>query len=173
MSSTVNHVNHGAQIKVSLIQTQVYSPACGKANLLTPGHDEGKCSLYCEGCQYKDSGLCSKTLNSWKGFSKTVLKARWRRRVCDQFVVSNSLNGWWWGNRIVSRGLTLLMQSLGSRKPGHQVDTSSIWWGIDICKTTQEMCIRYYYLGTSERSQSKGWRGRLFRIPLCYKGVSI
>ena len=25
-------------------------------------------------------------------------------------------------------------------------------WGGYICKTTQEICIKYYYLGTSERS---------------------
>ena len=31
------------------------------------------------------------------------------------------------------------------------VITSSIWWGFSICKTTQGVDIRYYYLETSQR----------------------
>ena len=30
--------------------------------------------------------------------------------------------------------------------------TSSVWWGVCICKTAQEMCLKCYSLGTSERS---------------------
>ena len=52
--------------------------------------------------------------------------------------------------------------------------------GVHICKTTQHICIKYYYLETSERNYSRGYGGRLvLRTPpppqrphgvlLCYR----
>ena len=60
--------------KLSLNQTCVLSPSCGKANLLTLGCDKGKCSVYCS-CQARStSSSCSKDLNSLTDFRERFLK---------------------------------------------------------------------------------------------------
>ena len=58
----------------------VHLPECSKANLLTPGCGEGKCSFNCKSANARRTGvLCSKTPNSLEDFSKTILKASlWR-----------------------------------------------------------------------------------------------
>ena len=48
-------------------------------------------------------------------------------------------------------------QSLGASSGGYEVMVIKelilpFGGAVSICKTTQEMCITYYYLGTSERS---------------------
>ena len=65
----------------------------------------------------------------------------------------------------MSQGLILsvlrLQEAWGLCAYGHQaVNIFLLVGGLHICKTTQEMCIRYCYLGTSERSQSRGLGGR-------------
>ena len=58
-------------------QTWVYSPVCGKTNLLTPGGGEGKCSIYFR-VPIKESRTTSaqKYPDSLVGFRKAFLKAR-------------------------------------------------------------------------------------------------
>ena len=91
-----------------------------------------------------------KSLELPKGFRQSE---RAGRRVWDQ-PVRNSLIGWWWGYRTVSQGLTLSvlrLQETWGYAQGHQVVLPFGGDSFHICKT-QEMCIKYYYLGTSERS---------------------
>ena len=121
-------------------QTWVQLPSGSKANLLILGCGEGKCSIYCK-APAKESVIL---LNSPVSFSKAFFKARWGGgvMVCGQ-LVHNSLINWWWSNWAVSH-----YQSLGSSRPGgfHLVSVSAS------VQKTQEMCIREYYLGPSERS---------------------
>lgn len=59
-------------------KTWVCSPMCSKANLLTPGYGEGKCSVYCR-CQAGSSGqLVLKTPEPpfLMGFMKAFLNTR-------------------------------------------------------------------------------------------------
>ena len=104
-------------------------------------------------------GFCPKSPELPEVFGQTFLKARWGRwgrRLCDQ-LMHNSLTHWWWGNRVVSQGFTLsvlrLQEAWGLCAHGHQVvNIFHLVGSFHIWKTTHEMCIKYCYLGTSERS---------------------
>ena len=58
-------------------QTQVHSPAHSKANLLTPGGGEGKCSIYFRAIK-EDRQLMLKRPKLPKGFQGKVFKDRLR-----------------------------------------------------------------------------------------------
>ena len=98
--------------KVILLRNQawVHSPVCSKANLLTPGCGEESAALIVFSCQTRCSEqLMLKKLKLSDGLQGSILKGKVRERSCggcDQLVY-NSLIGWWWGNRVVSQGLTL------------------------------------------------------------------
>ena len=109
-----------------------------------------------QGHERRMGGWClKKTPNSWKGFSKAFLKTRW---------------GWEWVSEYVISSCTILWlvdddQSLGARKIwelcvlNHQV-VNSFHLVVVIWKT-QEICMRYYHLVTSERSYSRGYGRRV------------
>ena len=109
--------------------------------------------------------FCSKDSISPMAFRKRFLNTEWGRGspVCDQLMHS-SLIGWWWDNRVVSQGLissVLRYQKVwGLCAQGHQV-FNFFHLVVVLASTIQEMCIRYYYLGTWERSCSGGCGGGL------------
>ena len=95
-----------------------------KANPMTVGSDDGKCSIY-----YKIPYKVSRTINAQEPelpneFQQKARKGRKCPRVCDQ-LMHNSLIGWWWGSRVMSKGLTFSIlrhqQVLGLCTHGHQV----------------------------------------------------
>ena len=115
---------------------------------------------FIERCQTRSPGqLMLKTPELPDGFQASIFKGKVREgncRVCDQLMHS-CLMGWWWGNRVVSQGVTL------SVFRHQQVWGLGIPWsssgyfppfgrGYSICKITQKMCIRYCYLGSSEEN---------------------
>ena len=119
-------------IKVTLPnQTWIWSPACGKANLLTPNCGEKKSATFIAECQARSPGqLVLKTLPDgffWKDFFTKARLGRGSPRVWGQFM-HNSLTGWWWGNRGYH------YQSLSDSRSGSYVLVvinsliSSIWW---------------------------------------------
>ena len=73
--------------------------------------------------------------------------------VCDQ-LMRNSLMGHGTGVHTINPQATCSRLSHSSLLPSHR--------GFSICKTTQEMCIRYCYLGTSERTQTREHRRGLW-----------
>ena len=105
-------------------KTWVCSPMHSKGNPVTLGSDEGKCSIY-----FKTPYKVSRTINAQEPElpNEFQQKPRWGRkcpRVCDQLMHS-SLIGWWWGNRVMSKGLTFSIlreqQVWGLCIHGHQV----------------------------------------------------
>ena len=99
------------------------------------------------------SGSCSKDPNSLMGVREAFFKARWGKgshKVGDQ-LVCKSLIGWWWGKRAVSQGLALSILRRqwvwGICAQGHLVvNFFHLVGSFSICKTTQEMYIRFCYL---------------------------
>ena len=89
-----------------------------------------------------------------EGFQQSIFKGKVREgypRVCD-CLVHNSLIGWWWL-------IPMCQEVWGLHDHDHQVvnffhllEVFSIW-------KTQEICMKYYYLGTSERSYNRGHGG--------------
>ena len=61
---------------MSVNQTWVLLLTYSKANLLTAGHGEGKCSFIVKASTMGRDGLCSNLSNCLKGSSKAFLKAR-------------------------------------------------------------------------------------------------
>lgn len=57
-------------------QTWVCPPTCSKANLLTRGCGEGKCSIYGRHQARSPGSWCSESLNPPMGVSKAFLKAK-------------------------------------------------------------------------------------------------
>ena len=96
---------------------------------------------------------CSKDPNSLMGVREAFFKARWGKwghKVGDQ-LVCESLIGWWWGKRAVSQGLALSIVRRqwvwGICAQGHLVvNFFHLVGSFSICKTTQEMYIRFCYL---------------------------
>ena len=88
-----SHSREGAQLGNLLWvlpnHTWVRSPMHSKANLLTPGCGEGKCSIYCK-VPDKESGTdkAQKSLNSPMGFRKGFLNARWGKGVAGCVISS-------------------------------------------------------------------------------------
>ena len=79
-----------------LRDVEVPSPACRKANLLTPGCGEGKCSVYCQAPSKESKQLVLKRPKLPEGFQENVFKDRVRERaagVCDQ-LADILLIGW-------------------------------------------------------------------------------
>ena len=64
------------------------------------------------------------------------------------------------------------LQSMG-HKESDTTAQLSLSQGLSICETTQEVHVRYYYLGTAERSHRKGYGGGVcsqpHRVLLGYK----
>ena len=87
------------------------------------------------------------------GVREAFFKARWGKwghKVGDQ-LVCESLIGWWWGKRAVSQGLALSIVRRqwvwGICAQGHLVvNFFHLVGSFSICKTTQEMYIRFCYL---------------------------
>ena len=112
----------------------------------------------CKAMQGDEVAHALKSLELPKRFQQSIFKSQVREgdcRVCDQ-ILHNSMIVWWSGNRVVSQGFTLsvlrLQEAWGYVLMVIKLLTSSIWWGVHIWKTTQEICIKYCYLGTSKRS---------------------
>ena len=100
-----------------------------------------------------------KDLSLLKGFQQSIFKGGWggSHKVCDQCGHS-SLIGRQWGSRVVSLGLTrsvLRHQEAWGYDLMAQVVLPFVGGGggggFHICKITQKICIKYYYL-SSERS---------------------
>ena len=90
----------------------------------------------------------------------------------------NSLVGWWYVNRMVSQGSVLRLQEAWGCVSGQAVNIFHLVGHFHFCKTTQEMCIKYCYLGISERSCSRGWPrsvllGYSFPWPWVLEGLEI
>ena len=94
-----------------------------------------------------------------EGFWQSPFKSQVREvgwKVCDQ-VVHNFLTGWWWGSRVMSWGWTLsvlrLQEAWDSVLSHHGLHIVNIFLllerGSFLHTTTQEMHIKYYYLGAS------------------------
>ena len=114
--------------------------------------------IYCRAKQGDGWFMPPQTPNCPMGFRKAFLKARWGRGVA-RYVISSCTIPWLVDGEVTGqchRGQHY--QSSGPSRPGgytqiHQVvNIFHSVGGFHICKTTQEMCIRYCYLGTSERS---------------------
>ena len=102
-------------------------------------------------------GSCPKKPWDSQGFQESIFKSQVKEdshRVCDQSLY-NSPIGWWWGNRAVSQELTLSFLRIQEAWAYELMVIREV----HICKAIQEVCIRYY-LGTSERRRSRGYRGR-------------
>lgn len=85
-------------ILMKLLPNQIWgcSNALSKANLLTPGHCEAKCTIYCRGQARSPDSSCLKNLASPVVFRGRFLKTGWRRvsyGVYDQ-VLGILLIGW-------------------------------------------------------------------------------
>ena len=99
-----------------------------------------------------------KSLELLEGFSKSFVKARWRwggesqgaQSACAQFSD-------WLIARVMSRGLAFSVHRL-QEAWGYVLMVIKQFFCLrgraagHICKTTQEMCIKYSYLGISQRS---------------------
>ena len=77
--------------------TRVCLPS-SKANLLTPGCDGGKYSIYCRHQARRKGSSCSEDPNS-----RMVFRERFLGNICGEgcSVHDFLLIGWWWGNRVV------------------------------------------------------------------------
>ena len=86
-----------------------------------------------------------------------------------------------WAHRELD--MTYDWTTTGARRPGAMCSWSSSsqyfpsQGAVHICKTTQEVCIKYCYLDTSERSWSRGCRRRPIlgssqRLLLSYRAVT-
>ena len=91
--------SHSSVYVVNLLprQTGVRLPTCSKANLLTLGFDEGKCSIYCRAPSKESRELVLKRPPnpqslSGKGFSRQGEGGGFG--VCDQ-LMDILLIGWW------------------------------------------------------------------------------
>ena len=117
-------------------------------NTETSTFGEEKCLL--QGHASRTLGLYSKSPKCNEGFQQSIFKGQMKEgqpRVCDQ-LVHNSLIGWWWS--------ILRYQKVCHDHQAvnffHLVVVFSIW-------KTQEMCMRCYYPGISEKSYSRGYWG--------------
>ena len=90
------HASH--QKTVLPNQTWVHSPAHSKANLLTPGFGEGKCSVYCRVPSKESRATRAQNTQTYlMSFSKAFLKARWGRwrgRRVTGYVISSCTSLW-------------------------------------------------------------------------------
>ena len=106
--------------------------------------------------------------------SESILRIRWPKYWSFSFSIcpSNEQSGLisfrmdWLDLLAVQGTLKNLLQHHSSKARSKHLLFDGREGGFHIYKTTQEMCIKYYYPGTSERSQSRGCGGRPVPISL-------
>ena len=110
----------------------------------------GQRKVYCRAMQGERRLVPLKALSSLQGFYRALLRAQWGRPVEGLWSAYAQVSDW------------LMVREQGVPAPGglslcaygnQVVSFFQLLAGrVYICKTTQEMCLRYYYLGTPERS---------------------
>ena len=133
--------------KVLLLQNGAWvcSLVHGKTNLLTPGVVKNVQTW--SRCQTRSwEQLMCKNFKLTDKLQGSILKGKMRERRrydCWRYdqLVHNSLIDWWWGNRVLSEGLTLSVLRLqldwGLYAHGHHI-VLPFGRGCNIYKTTQE-----------------------------------
>ena len=106
------------------MKTWVCLPTCSKANLLTLGSSDGKCSIYCRAPSKESRWLVLKRLKFLKDCQGKVFKDRVKDRVGWWSSHGNITGGWWFwlvGGEVIGK----LVKSASSN-----IIITSKWSGI-------------------------------------------